>query len=323
MKNHTCSKDLYIKFLKVTSVRYSALSLSEVSPVDISHDAVSRWLSDTKCQPKDIWDKAKEFVVNTPGILVADETVISKKRSEKIQLASWIYSGNEHKVVKGIGVLNFLWNSSEKQGETMPMDYRIYQPPEDGKTKNEHFREMLFSAEQRGLKPEIVVADSWYSSLDNLKCIRDLGWKWAIGLRKNRKVNKNERLENLSIPDGGLKLHLRGYGLIRVFKLVAKNDRIDYIGTNLENPTREIVKKFVRMRWDIEIFHRELKQTCGLENCQARTSRSQRNHIGFSIMCWIELAKLRAKTGVSLYQQNWEVIKESISNRLKMELNFT
>jgi len=48
----------------------------------------------------------------------------------------------------------------EKQGETTPFDYRIYQPPQDGKTKNDHFREMLFSAKQRGLKPEIVVADS-------------------------------------------------------------------------------------------------------------------------------------------------------------------
>jgi len=24
------------------------------------------------------------------------------------------------------------------------------------------------------------LADSWYSSLDNVKCIRDLGWYWVV-----------------------------------------------------------------------------------------------------------------------------------------------
>lgn len=322
MKNYTCSKDLYIKFLKTTSVRYSALALSEVSPVDISHDAISDWLASTKCQPKDIWDKAKGFVSKTPGILVADETVISKNRSQNIEAVSWIYSGNEHDIVKGIGVLNFLWDSTINQGETIPFDYRIYQPPQDGKTKNDHFREMLANTKSRELYPEAIVADSWYSSLGNLKCIRNYGWTWVMGLRKNRVVNKGERLENVTIPKEGLRLHLRGYGWIHVFKFVGKNNRIDYIGTNIETPTEKDVKKFVRMRWDIEIFHRELKQTCGLENCQARSSRSQRNHIGLSILCWIEQAKLRAKTGISLYQLGWDVIKPAISDRLRIEMAF-
>jgi len=319
MKNHTCSKDLYVKFLKVTAGRYSALALSEVSPIELSHDAISGWLSSTTCQPKDIWDKAKDFVLETPGILVADETVISKNRSQSIELVSWMYSGNEHDIVKGIGVLNFLWNSTDKQGETMPFDYRIYQPPEDGKTKNDHFREMLMNAKNRNLSPQAVVADSWYSSLNNLKCIRDFGWNWVMGLRKNRIVNRGERLEDLLVPDNGLNVHLRGYGWIHVFKFVGKNNRIDYIGTNIENPTNDDILKFARMRWDIEIFHRELKQTCGLEECQARASRSQRNHIGLSILCWIELAKLRARANISFYQLNWEVIKPAISTRLRME----
>lgn len=323
MKKHTCSKTLYTKFLQVTSQRYSALSLSEVSPIGLSHDAISDWLADTKCQPKEVWNESKDFVLNTNGVIIADETVISKNRSEKIELASYLYSGNEHDIVKGIGVLNFLWSSLDSPQEVMPFDYRIYQPPEDGKTKNDHFREVLGNCEQRGVSPEVVIADSWFSSLDNLKCIRDLSWHWVMGLRKNRVVNKGEKLENLVIPDEGLKLHLRGYGWIYVFKFESKNGRVDYIGTSLENPTREEILKYVRMRWDIEIFHRELKQTCGLEECQARTSRSQRNHIGFSILCWIDLAKLRTKTHTSFYCYEWEIIKEVISKRLKAELNYS
>lgn len=33
------------------------------------------------------------------------------------------------------------------------------------------------------------------------------------------------------------------------------------------------------MRWLVEVYHREVKQTCGIERCQARTGRAQRNHI--------------------------------------------
>ncbi|MCZ6919807.1 MAG: transposase [Rickettsia endosymbiont of Ixodes persulcatus] len=36
-------------------------------------------------------------------------------------------------------------------------------------------------------------------------------------------------------------------------------------------------------RWSIEFYHRELKQTCGIERCQARTGRAQRNHICLAV----------------------------------------
>lgn len=72
---------------------------------------------------------------------------------------------------------------------------------------------MLANTKQRGLNPEAVIADSGYSSLDDLKCVRDLGWKWVMGLKKNRKVNRNGVISTLLIPDTGLKLHLRGVRL--------------------------------------------------------------------------------------------------------------
>lgn len=264
MSKSLCTKDLYCTFLRLTTQRYSALSLSEVSPVVLSHDSISRWLESAHCRPKDIWNEAKPFVLDseTSGIIVADETVLNKSRSRKIQLVRWQYSGTVHDIIRGIGLLNFLWVNNKN--EVCPMDFRIWEPKDDGLTKNEQFRDMLISAKRRGVKPMAVVADSWYSSLDNVKCIRDLEWNWVIGLRKNRIVNKNENLQNLEIPEEGSKVHLRGYGFITIFRFVTKNGRTDYFGTNIENPTREKIKALVRNRWEIEVFHRELKQTCGL-----------------------------------------------------------
>lgn len=313
-----CTKELYTTFLRVTSQRYSALSLSDVSPVELSHDSISRWLADAHCQPKDIWQQAKSHVLKTSGILLVDDTVLNKSRSDKIELVRYQYSGTEHDVVKGIGMLNFLW--VDEAQEVCPIDVRIYEPKEDGKTKNDHFRELLRLAKEREVKPEAVVADSWYSSLDNLKCIRDYGWNWVMGLRKNRMVNKGKKLEQLTIPEEGLKIHLRGYGWITVFRFVSTNRRTDYVGTNISNPTKEQIIALVRKRWEIEVFHRELKQTCGLEHCQARTSRAQRNHIVLSVLTWIKQAALRKQHNISFYQQQWNTIKDAIAQQMKLEL---
>ena len=64
------------------------------------------------------------------------------------------------------------------------MDYRIYDKAGDALTKNDHFRAMLEVAHGRGFVPEYVVFDSGYSGLDNLKQVRDLGWKWLTQLKK-------------------------------------------------------------------------------------------------------------------------------------------
>ncbi len=318
MTKSLCTKELYCTFLRVTSQRYSALSLSEVSPIELSHDSISRWLTDAHCQPKDIWNEAKKHVLGTQGVLIVDDTILDKSRSDKIELVRWQYSGTVHDVIKGIGMLNFLW--VDEKNQVCPMDVRIYEPKEDGKTKNDHFRELLHLAKEREVKPDAVIADSWYSSLDNLKCIRDYGWNFVMGLKKNRVVNKNQKLCNLNIPDEGLRIHLRGYGWITVFRFVSTNRRTDYIGTNLENPTRDQILALVKKRWEIEVFHRELKQTCGLEQCQARASRAQRNHIVLSVLTWIKQAALRKQYNISFYQQQWNTIKDAIAQQLKLEL---
>ncbi len=95
---------------------------------------------------------------------------------------------------------------------------------------------MLSLAKMRGITPDAVVMDAWYSSLKNLKTIRDHGWVWVTTLRKNRKVDKDISLENLEIPEEGRLVHLRGYGWVTVFKFVATNGRIDYVTTNKKLP---------------------------------------------------------------------------------------
>ena len=311
-----CNKDLYQSYLQVSNVRLSGMALSEVAPIDLSHYAISYWLKVVTLKPAEIYKKTKNLIGDKEGFLIFDDTVLDKHRSECIELVNPQYSGNTHGVINGISMVNAIWYNPENK-DYIPVDFRIYNKQSDGKTKNDHFREMLKLALSRGLNISTVVFDTWYSSLNNLKAVRDAGKIWVASLRKNRSVNKKTILEELDIPDEGKKVHLRGYGWITVYKFVAKNGRIDYIGTNMEIPSREAVKKITKARWSVEVYHRELKQTCGIERCQSRTGRAQRNHVCLAVLAWISLRKKWWSLKITLYQQKWEVIKESIAAQLK------
>jgi hypothetical protein len=287
--------------------------------ISLSHDSISRWLSTAKVQPKDLWEVAQKEIKGRSGILVFDDVVIDKSRSRKMDLVNWQYSGTEHGIVKGIGIVNALWQTSKD--DYTPIDYRIWNPPEDGKTKNNHFRDMLSSAKKRGLEPEMVVADSWYSSLNNLKSVRSHGWDWVMGLKSNRLVNKPHiQLCKIDIPDEGLKVHLKGYGWTKIFRFTGKNGRTDYVGTSRLDLTREQIKSYFERRWSIEVMHRELKQTCGFGRCQANTGRAGRNHIGLSFLALVRKHRRRRRDFTTPYRQDWEIIKPGIQFALAAAL---
>ena len=76
------------------------------------------------------------------------------------------------------------------------------------------------------------------------------------------------------------------------FWFVKNERRTDYIATNVENPTRSQIENIMKMRWNIEVYHRELKP-CGIECCLSRSGRAQRNRICIAVLVWIYRFKKR------------------------------
>jgi len=70
------------------------------------------------------------------------------------------------------------------------------------------------------------------------------------------------------------------------------------------------------VRWQVEEFHRELKQLTGSEKCQCRKARSQRNHIACCYLVWISLKVKANVLKKSLYQ----VRADLFSGYLRAEL---
>jgi len=87
-------------------------------------------------------------------------------------------------------VVNLVHSDGE---DHLPVDFRIYAKQLDGKTKNEHFREMLTNAvHNKGLEAETILFDSWYASWENLKLVHRLNRIFITKLKSNRLVSVSE-----------------------------------------------------------------------------------------------------------------------------------
>lgn len=106
----------------------------------------------------------------------ASSITASKKRyARKIELVKRHHNGNEHGIVGGISGSNLV-HSAGADSDFYPIDYRIYAPTTDGKTKNDHFHAMLLAAiADKVLQARTILFDSWYASADNLKLMHRAG----------------------------------------------------------------------------------------------------------------------------------------------------
>ena len=189
MSHPKCFDSDYIDFLiaspKTASCCEAARS-QPPSPAHPAHDAYTRLLHRTVPDPDVLYMEAEPLVNKSDGVLVLDDSTLDKFYAEKIEPVHRHWSGKHKAVVWGINLISLVWADGDR---IMPLDYRIYDKPNDAWTKNDHFRDMVKMAKQRGFHPHAVLFDSWYSGLENLKLIRDCGWIFLTQLKVNRKVD--------------------------------------------------------------------------------------------------------------------------------------
>ena len=71
------------------------------------------------------------------------------------------------------------------------------------------------------------------------------------------------------------------------------------------------------IRWKIEEFHREIKQLTGIESCQCRKARIQRNHINCAMLVWVRLKQLAYSTSQTVYQLKHGLLSNYLIQQLK------
>lgn len=316
-----CDEMDYLNFLLATPKAASATEAARVQPDRPrapAHDAFTRLLRRLEPDPATLWQEARPVVRRAGGALVLDDTVLDKPYAKHMGLVAPFYSGKHGRVVQGINLVTLLWTDGDG---LWPCDYRLVDPTAGRKTtKNDLFRAMLATAAGRGLRPGFVCFDSWYSGRENLKAVRSHGWTFLTQVRCNRRVNLdrqgNRPISELPIAATGTVVHLEGFGLVKAFRIVARNGHTEHWISNdlkMDELTR---LRWAEHAWGIEEYHRGLKQYCAAENCQARKARSQANHVGLAIRTFLRLEWHRFSTGVSWFKAKMDIIREGVRRYL-------
>jgi len=315
-----CSASDYIDFLLASPKAVSALEAARVQPDRPNrpaHDAFTRLLHRLEPDPAQLWREVEPLLGKHGGVLVVDDSTLDKPYADQIALVCQHWSGKHRSVVWGLNLISLVWSDGDR---LYPTDYRVYAKADDGKTKNDHAREMLAAAQGRGFRPRCVLFDQWYASLDNLKHVRALGWTFLAPLKANRLVNQdratNRPLAQWPIAETGTVVHLQGFGLVKVFRIVAPNGDTEYWATNDLQMTALERQGLAELAWSIEEYHRGLKQYTGVERCQCRAATAQRNHVGLAIRAFVRLEYHRFTTGVTWFQAKLAIVRDAVRRYL-------
>jgi hypothetical protein len=316
-----CDELDYIHFLlaaqKVFSNTEAARCHPEAGNGGPAHDAYTRLLHRCQADGEALWQEVKGCVSLLGGMLIIDDSTLDKFYARAMELVTRHWSGKHHRVVQGINLISLLWTDGKA---CLPCDFRVYDKGHDQLGKNDHFRALLTAAAARGVQPRLVCFDSWYASLENLKQLRTLHWPWLTQLKSNRLVDVqrtgNRPMRDVLIPSQGLIVHLKGYGMIKVFKIAAPHGGIEYWATSDLSMTIEQCADEALSAWRIEEYHRGIKQFCGIERAQHRSAKAQRNHIGLALRAFLRLEVHRLRTGTSWFEAKTTIIRDAVRTYL-------
>jgi hypothetical protein len=311
------TEDDYINFIIATPRDVTATEAERVQPVSKdapAHDAFTRLLQRLEPDAETLWKEAKTQINLAGGILVLDDSTLEKPYSELNALVYRHWSGKQKEVVNGINLITLLWTDGTR---CVPVDYRVFDKDTDGKTKNDHFAEMLLEAFERGFNPELVCFDSWYGSIENLKLVRSLNWHFLTRLKSNRQINFNrsglQAVSEAGLCGGdGTVVWLKGFGEIKVFRVRATDGAAEYWATSLHRMTEAERERQAKSAWRIEMYHRALKQQCLIERAQCRRLRPVLNHIGLCIRAFVRLESHCHREKLSWIEAKTSIILDAV-----------
>lgn len=209
----------------------------------------------------------------------------------------------------------------------------MYDKERDGKTKLDHVSDMLSELIRKQLPFSHVLMDSWYATTELLNKLMDWGKLFVCAVKSNRlfspdQVDERGKHVQRAVKDldwegiaatvgyhGRLK-GLPAKRLLKLFRIVVSSDQTEYIVTNdVAIVTTDDARKESAIRWKIEEFHRELKQLTGIEKCQARKNRCQRNHIAMFMLAWLQLKTQAWITDRTIYEVKQDPLKAFVAEQ--------
>jgi len=163
----------YCQYLLSSQINFTLTYFAEHAQT-VTHDVINRYLKNEQLRPRILWEHVKDKLVPSEhGYLVFDDSILDKNYSKNIDCVRWQYSGNAHRIIRGIGLVNCIYINPETN-QYWSIDYRIFAPDSDGKSKMDHVQDMLeHTLKHKQILFKFVLMDTWYASNKMMLSISD------------------------------------------------------------------------------------------------------------------------------------------------------
>jgi hypothetical protein len=317
--------DIYSDYLISAFGQTTGTGLVGLLGGSVSHDQIQRLLSRERFGSAELWQVAKPYVrqiQQEDAVIIIDDSIAEKPYTDENDIICWHYDHGRDRSVKGINFVTSLYHAN---GYSLPVGFSIvakteyYIHKKDGKqkrrwpvSKNEHYRQLLRAAKGNQIPFRYVLSAVWYSAADNMMFIKhDLDKDFIMPLKANRKVALSEqakrdgkwiRLDQLTLePNTPLEIYLEGvdFPLLLVKQVFVNEDGstgIQYLVSSDTILSVDHMTIIYRKRWNVEPYHKSLKQNASLEKSPTQTVTTQFNHLFAALCAYIKLAWLRKAT---------------------------
>ena len=317
--------DIYTYYLISSFGLTTATGLSRLLDGAISHDRIQRFLASPAKGGADLWKIVKPYVRQIQaddGVIIIDDSISEKPHTDENEIVCWHYDHSSGQTSKGINFITALYHV---KGVSLPVNYHLVSKPEvylDAKTgkqkrratvtKNEVYQQLLRQVVANQIPFGYVVNDVWYASAANMMFVKyDLKRDFVMPLKTNRKValsaqaqqqRQSVRVDELGLEAGttmtvylegvAFPLHLvkqvftNGDGSVGILYLVSSDLELTYAG----------ITTVYGKRWNVEPYHKSLKQNVALSLSPTKTVTTQSNHLFASLCAYIKLEMLKVTT---------------------------
>lgn len=335
--------DLYSDYLISAFGQTTATGLSALLNGEISHDSVQRFLAGERRTSADLWQVVKPHVrkiESAEGVLIVDDSIAEKPYTDENEIICWHYDHSQQRNVKGINFVTCLYHSA---GISLPVGFELiaktehYTDPKDGKekrrspkTKNEYYREMTQQAVHNQIQYKYVLNDVWFSAADNMVFVKiTLKKDFVMPLKSNRKVavslsakqnGQYQRVETLELePKKPVTVYLESvpFPLLLIKQIFTNEDGSTgtmYLVTSDTTLSGDGISTIYQKRWNVEPYHKSLKQNASLEKSPTQTVTTQANHFFGALCGYIKLELLKGATKLNHFALRSKLYLQAIQS---------
>lgn len=320
--------ELYSDYLLSAFSHTTATGLSRMTDGAVSHDKITRFLSEKELDSRALWRLVKPLVRDLEreeGVLIIDDTIEEKPYTDESELVCWHYDHSKGRNLKGINLLSTLYQVGDasipvafeliKKTEWVFNEKKVRWQRKSPQTKNDLYRQMLKVCAKNRIEFRYVVNDVWYASSENMSYIKwELEKEFIMPLKSNRKValsleekkrGNYEQVGSLELEPGTVRevyVEQVGFPLLlvkRVFKNEDGTEGVLYLVSSDVTLDYERITTIYQRRWKVEEYHKSLKVNASLAKSPTKTVRTQSNHCFASLYAFVKLERMKLATKIN------------------------